>query len=54
VLSTIDYSATILSKDEDISIMLNERDHIVESCTKPGLNLVMAYDTRNVVDNEIL
>ena len=54
VLSTLDYSATILSKDEDISIMLNEKDHIVETCTIPGLNLILAYDTLNVIDNEIL
>ena len=49
-----DFSATILSKDEDISIMLNEEDHLVESCTKSGLNLILAYDTMNAVDNDIL
>ncbi|MBR3885781.1 MAG: hypothetical protein IKJ33_04905 [Clostridia bacterium] len=54
VLSTYDYSATILSKDEDISFMLNENDHLVETCTKPGLNLILAYDTINAIDNEIL
>lgn len=54
ILSTYDYSATILSKDEDISIMLNEDDHIVESCTKKGLNLILAYDTLNLIDNDIL
>ena len=54
VLTTYDYSATILSSDEEISIMLNEDDHIVETCTKQGLNLILAYDTLNVIDNEIL
>ncbi len=49
-----DFSAAILSKDEDISIMLNEEDHIIESCTKKGLNLILAYDTLNAVDNDIL
>ena len=49
-----DFSATVLNKDEDISIMLNEDDHIVESCTKKGLNLILAYDSLNVIDNEIL
>lgn len=49
-----DFSATILSKDEDVSIMINEEDHIVESCVKSGLNLILAYDTLNVIDNEIL
>ena len=54
VLSTYDYSATILSSDEEISIMLNEDDHIVETCTKQGLNLILAYDTLNAIDNELL
>lgn len=54
ILEHSEFSATILSDDEDISIMLNEDDHIVESCTKNGLNLILAYDTLNVVDNEIL
>lgn len=54
ILSSYDYSATILSKNEDISIMINEADHIVESCTKKGLNLILAYDSLNEIDNEIL
>ena len=54
LLKNNDFSATILSKDEDVSIMLNEEDHIVESCVKTGLNLILAYDTLNVIDNEIL
>lgn len=49
-----DFSATILNKNEDVSIMINEEDHIVETCTKKGLNLILAYDTLNVIDNEIL
>lgn len=54
LLDNKDFSASILSKDEDVSIMLNEDDHIVESCVKTGLNLILAYDTLNVIDNEIL
>lgn len=54
VLENEDFSATILSKQEDISIMINSEDHILESCTKQGLNLILAYDTINGVDNEIL
>lgn len=49
-----DFGAVILSKDEEISIMLNETDHIVETSTKRGLNLISAYDRLNVIDNEIL
>lgn len=54
ILENEDFSATILSKDEDVSIMINEEDHILESCTKSGLNLILAYDTLNGLDNEIL
>lgn len=54
LIENSDFSASILSKDEDIVIMLNENDHIVESCIKNGLNLILAYDTLNVIDNEIL
>lgn len=54
LLDNSDFSATILSKDEDVSIMLNEDDHILESCVKSGLNLILAYDTLNMIDNEIL
>lgn len=54
LLANNDFSATILSDAEEVSIMLNEEDHIVESCTKKGLNLILAYDTLNGIDNEIL
>ena len=54
LIENSDFSASILSKEEDIVIMLNENDHIVESCVKDGLNLILAYDTLNVIDNEIL
>ncbi len=54
ILENEDFSATILSKDEDVSIMINEEDHILESCTKSGLNLILSYDTLNGLDNEIL
>lgn len=48
------FAATILSKNEDISIMINENDHIFENCKLFGLNLILAYDTLNSIDNEIL
>lgn len=54
ILENEDFSATALSKQEDISIMINAEDHILESCTKQGLNLILAYDTINGIDNEIL
>jgi len=49
-----EYSAVLLSKNEDISIMINESDHIVESCELAGLNLINAYDRINDIDNQIL
>lgn len=54
ILENEDFSAVILSGDEDVSVMINEEDHILESCTKAGLNLILAYDTINGYDNEIL
>lgn len=54
ILENEEFSATILSKQEDVSIMINEEDHIFETCTKQGLNLILAYDTINAIDNEIL
>lgn len=54
LVESVDFGAVILSKDEEVSIMLNESDHIVETCTKKGLSLINAYDSLNVIDNEIL
>ncbi len=47
-------SAAMLSADESVSIMLNETDHIVETCELSGLNLINAYDKLNSIDNMIL
>ena len=49
-----DFGAVVLSSDEQVSIMLNETDHICEQCKIGGLNLIKAYDRLNVIDNEIL
>lgn len=54
LLENNEFSATILSKDENISLMINEDDHILETCKISGLNLIMAYDMLNNIDNEIL
>lgn len=54
LLENNEFSATILSKDENISLMINEDDHILENCKISGLNLIMAYDMLNNIDNEIL
>ncbi|MBE5755731.1 MAG: hypothetical protein E7341_03565 [Clostridiales bacterium] len=54
LIDSNEFGAVILSKDEEIAVMLNETDHIVETSTKKGLNLISAYDRLNVIDNEIL
>ena len=48
------FSAVLLSSSEDVSIMINETDHIVEICELPKLNLINAYDRINGIDNQIL
>jgi len=48
------YGAVVLSENEDISIMINESDHISEQCMLKGLSLINAYDRINYIDNQIL
>lgn len=47
-------SAVMLSQNEDVAIMINETDHIVETCKMSGLNLINAYDRINAIDNQVL
>lgn len=48
------YGAIILSEDEDISVLINETDHICLECNLKGLNLISAYDRLNELDSQIL
>jgi len=48
------YGAVVLSKDETISIMVNESDHIVEQCTIAGFNIFNAYDVISTLDDQIV
>lgn len=45
--------AVILSKDESVSIMLGEEDHIRIQVLKPGFDLESAYGTAEKLDNLI-
>jgi len=45
------YRAAVVSKDEDICIMINEEDHIRLQSMAAGLNLKQALDTVNKVDD---
>lgn len=54
LVECLDYGAVVLSKDENISIMINERDHICEMCKLDGLNLINTYDMLSAYDNQLL
>ena len=45
------YGAVLLTENEDISIMINEEDHIRIQCLFPGLQLKEALDTANELDD---
>ncbi len=47
------YGASILSENEEISIMINEEDHIRIQCIKPGLQIVEAYKEADAIDDVI-
>lgn len=48
------YGAVMLSSDEQVSIMLNETDHLSLNSKSKGLNLINVYDRINDIDNQIL
>lgn len=54
LIDAASYGAVVLSADEEVSIMINETDHIAEQCMMQGLNLIKAYDRLNDIDNELL
>ncbi len=47
------YGAVIVSDTEDISVMLNEEDHIREQCFVQGYGLQQAYDNIKKVDRKL-
>lgn len=49
-----DIGALSLSHDEQVSIMINEEEHIREQCILKGLNLSEALDRLNEVDDLLL
>lgn len=48
-----DNGAAIINDAENISVMINEEDHIREQCILRGLNLESAYEQINAVDDTI-
>ncbi len=45
------YSGLFLSQDEQISIMMNEEDHIRIQCLAPGMQLTKAWEICNALDD---
>lgn len=45
------YGAVLLSENEEVSIMINEEDHIRIQCLFPGLQLKEALDAANEIDD---
>src|SRR4051794_10632202 len=45
------YGAVLLTENEEVSIMINEEDHIRIQCLFPGLQLSEALDTANEIDD---
>jgi protein arginine kinase len=46
-------SAAVIERRQSLSIMVNEEDHLRMQSIRPGLNLRVAYDALNELDNEI-
>ena len=44
-------SAALINREESVSIMINEEDHLREQCIVKGLDLRLAYDTMSEIDN---
>lgn len=47
------YSAALINREENVSIMINEEDHLREQCIVDGLDLHLAYDTISEIDSKI-
>lgn len=53
LIKTRDKSAFILGKDETVSLMINEEDHIRLQCITSGLNIREAYALANNIDDKL-
>ncbi len=52
-LSNKSTGAVLLSKDETVSIMVNEEDHLRIQCLGAGLQLENVYEQANAIDDQI-
>lgn len=46
-------SVALINREENVSIMINEEDHLREQCIVKGLDLKLAYDTMSEIDRGI-
>lgn len=53
LLKNSDKGSFILNKEENLSIMINEKDHISLQCTTPGLNLEEAFRKATIIDDKL-
>lgn len=44
-------SAVLINGEENVSVMINEEDHLREQCIVKGLDLKLAYDTMSEIDS---
>ncbi len=51
LINNSDKAAFIIDKNETVSVMVNEEDHIRIQCITSSLNLEEAYDLSNKIDN---
>lgn len=47
------FSAALINSEENVSVMINEEDHLREQCIVKGLDLQLAYDTMSEIDGRI-
>jgi protein arginine kinase len=53
LLKNFDKGAFIVNKNEDVSIMINEKDHIGIQCISGGLNLDEAFSRASIIDDKL-
>lgn len=53
LISNKRYSAALINGEENVSVMINEEDHLREQCILKGLDLRLAYETMSEIDSRI-
>ncbi|MDE6104950.1 MAG: protein arginine kinase [Clostridia bacterium] len=47
------FSAALINREENVSVMINEEDHLREQSIVKGLDLKLAYETMSEIDNHV-